>query len=113
MSTQLEIGFHEMAPEAPDAQWLAQWLDQHPGWHHASDVLRVLGRDEESEDEKRVIRAAASARAELLSGQRGYCHMRHVPDAEFQHTIAGWRSQARKLDERIIRALHYRHAQIG
>lgn len=112
-ATQPELGFHDVAPDSPDAQWLARWLEEHPGWHLATDILRTLGRDEESEDEKRAIRAAASARVEVLSGQKGYCHIKHAVDAEFQHTVSGWESQARKLNDRAIRARQYRHAQIG
>jgi len=91
-------------PDATDAcrGWLEYYLGGHPGWHTAAEILRA-GCREVTEDNKRWVRRLANGCAAVMSGQRGYCHLRHANPDEISHAAAWLEHQAKEMAERAAR----------
>jgi hypothetical protein len=111
-ATQPELGFHDTPPEAPAVTWLERWLEEHPGWHNAADILRTMGR-EETDGEKRAIRSVAAASDAIVSGQKGYQHIAHSTPEQINHAANWLESQAGKMHDRAIAIRRRAHAIFG
>jgi hypothetical protein len=113
MSEQPDLSLNQM-PEA-NAQcreWLEYYLREHGGWHTAAMVL-MAGCREVTESNKRWIRELASGSAWVLSGQKGYCHLRHAKPEEISHAAAWLEHQAREMGERAARLRRAGHRLIA
>lgn len=102
------------APVAParDVAWLENFLDGGKIWFTAADILLSLGRPP-SDANKRWLRELASNSGYILSGQRGYRHIRHATAEEIHHACAWMESQARLMGERAGRLRRNAHKLFG
>lgn len=103
MTTQAELEFFETSPADPNVGWLEELLDGAGCWMKASDVVRTYSpnpMDDPSDSEKRYVRELASASEWIISGQKGYKHLRHATAEEIQHAAAWLESQAKKMGDR-------------
>lgn len=100
------------SPEMPDVEWIEGELDRARCWLFAAELCRRAGI-EDDEDHKRWIRQLACRSKWVVSGQRGYRHMRHATAEEIDHCCAGLESQARELVTRAIRLRRNAHQMVG
>lgn len=112
MTTQPDIIY--TAPTATDAgrQWVTHWLRDNPGWHHAAAICRAAGQID-NEDGKRHIRRLASESPQVLSGQRGYCHLDHADVEEMSHAANWLEHQAKIMGDRAARIRRASHARLA
>jgi len=82
-----------------DVAWLENYLDRLRDWATAADLLQSLGRPV-TDANTRWVRALASDSFWVVSGQRGYKHIRHATAEEVNHACAWLESQAKKMSER-------------
>lgn len=85
-------------PSADDVNviWLENLLDGSHCWMTAKDIgLTTWGKIGD-----RDIRALASASEWIISGQKGYKHLKHATPEEIHHAAAWLESQAKKMSER-------------
>lgn len=111
ITKQPELSF-PMPENAPDAAWLEGELYRRGGWMFAADICRLAGMDD-SEDSKRWVRKLASESRQIISGQRGYRHIRRATPDEIHHCRNALRSQARELLRRYISIGQQAHALVG
>lgn len=109
METQLDL---TPRPAEKDVAWLESALLVRPGWHYAADLC-ALASLPRTEDSKRAIRALANASDCIISGQRGYAHVKHVPLAEVMHASQWLISQGRQMIARAIRLRRRAHSLVG
>ncbi len=107
--TQLELAASP-APMADSEQpWLERWLLDNPGWHKVPEIEAASGL----RLNYRSIGYAAAASAEIISGARGYRHLRHAKPEEINHFLAGLGSRIRELARRKIRVQRRAHQLVG
>lgn len=97
MSTsQPELKIFVPVDDDPNIAWLENLLDGSRCWMTAGDIeLTTQGRKGD-----RNIRALASASQWIISGQKGYKHLKHATPEEIHHAAAWLESQAKKMSER-------------
>jgi len=114
MTTQLEM-FRARAGD-PNVQWLEDYLFAQRDWVTAAEILAALNRPP-SENEKRRIRAlsqaAAKANGTVISGQRGYRHMKHATIEEARRAYNTLHSESRELEERAMSLSRAAHKIFG
>ncbi len=98
--------------EAAAREWLVRHLRATPGWFLAADLCRAIGQPAD-EDGKRHIRRLASDCPQILSGQRGYCHLDHAAVDEITHAAAWLEHQAKTMGERAARLRRAGHARMN
>lgn len=79
-----------------DVLWLENLLDGAKCWLTAKDIMQTVGGRVRDRD----IRELASASGWIISGQKGYRHMRHASPEEINHATNWLESQAKKMGER-------------
>lgn len=84
-------------------------LAAQPDWLTAAQVSARVG----GVWNDRVIRALAEASNQVISGQRGYRHIRHATAEESRHFVNAMRSQAEKMIDRAERVRRQCHAMVG
>ena len=94
-----------------DVRELEALLASAGGWLYAREVLARLGRPV-TEDGKREIRAIAAECPRILSGQRGYCHLRHATPEEIHHAKQWLISQGKQMISRGIAIARAAHAAV-
>lgn len=109
MNPATQQNLFEFRPEDTNVLWFERFLRERKGWHTAAAILRSIDRAE-SEDQKRWLRALASASPHILSGQRGYAHLTHVTLGEADHAAAALISQAKKMIHRGLAIRRRAHA---
>ena len=107
-----QLGLFEAAPADANVAWLESLLRNRAGWLLASDILRHMGR-EDTEDQKRIIRALASASPWIITGQRGYKHLEHATVEESAHAVNNLVSQGKKLITRAMVLKRNAHRRLG
>jgi len=107
------------APEAPrdqDVEWLECYLQEHHEWFTAVmllDALTGLAGATHTDDKKRQIRALAQASPWIISGQKGYKHLKHATPQEITHFVHWMESQAREMTRRAESIRKNAHKIIG
>jgi hypothetical protein len=87
-------------------------LEGQADWVTTADLAEMTGR-ECTESYKRIPRALASASGWIISGQRGYRHLKHATAEEVQRCCATMESEAKKLAERAARLRRNSHRIFG
>lgn len=82
------------------------------GWRTAEEVLGTLGIVA-TETNKRRVRAWANRTARVISGQRGYRHLRHASADEVRHCCAALEHQVKEVAERVARIRREFHGTVG
>jgi hypothetical protein len=85
--------------EDSDVQWLENLLDWQKGWMTSSEILRAVFKDA-TENKQRWLRELASESVWIISGQRGYKHLKHATAEEIEHAANWLESQAKKMSDR-------------
>jgi hypothetical protein len=84
-------------------------LDQETDWLTAAQLLQKIG-EAPTDSKKRQLREIANAsQGKIISGQKGYRHIRHATPEEILHAAAWLEHQAVEMGERakaIRRAFH-------
>lgn len=107
MTEQLEL---TAPPHAdPDVRWLEQLLLGAHCWMSARDIALSTGGRVGDRD----LRALANASAEIISGQKGYKHLRHATAEEINHAASWLEAQAKKMGERAGRIRRRAHEIFG
>jgi hypothetical protein len=107
---QFEIDFETLAPDG-SVQTVIALLDQEKAWLKADELLVKLG-SKPTDSNKRKIRNIANWRAKgkIISGQKGYKHIRHATPEEIRTHAANWlRHQAKEMDQRATQILKQYH----
>ena len=96
MSQQPELKIFTYPPDDSNTVWLETLLDGAKCWMTASDIaLTTSGKIGD-----RDIRALASSSSNVLSGQKGYKHIKHATAEEIDHAANWLESQAKKMSDR-------------
>jgi hypothetical protein len=106
---QLELKPFVAAPDDANVQWLEGLLEGAKCWMSAKDIClttqgRVLDRE---------VRELASASAHVISGQKGYKHVKHATAEEVNHAANWLISQGRKMIQRGVRIRRSAHEIFG
>lgn len=95
--------------EDPVRDWIEGWLRDHSGWHGRPELVAASsGRLHD-----RMIRAAMSRSARVVSGQQGYKHLDHATPEEVHAFLADLMSRIRALGRRYQAVRRQAHAVIG
>ena len=94
---------------AENLQWLERVLDEAGHWLCARELANLTaGRIGDRE-----IRALASSSESIISGQRGYRHIRHATAEEINHAASWLESQAKAMLDRSLRIRRRAHKLVG
>jgi hypothetical protein len=109
MSDQLELKPFQAAPDDVNVRWLEDLLDGAKCWMSAKDICltthgKVLDRE---------VRELASASKWIISGQKGYRHVKHSSPEEVAHAANWLESQAKKMSDRAGRIRRAAHEIFG
>jgi hypothetical protein len=104
MSTMVckQMGLFEEATVDEDARWLEHYLEATGRWHSAADLALAHG-EEDGDVGRRWIRSLAQMSDRVISGQRGYKHVRHATAEEVEHFVNWMESQGKKMISRAER----------
>src|SRR5690242_18468382 len=99
MTTQLELKPFQAAPDDVNVRWLEDLLEGAKCWMTAKDIMlttngKLLDRE---------VRELASASKWIISGQKGYRHVKHSSPEEVAHAANWLESQAKKMSDRAGR----------
>lgn len=107
--SQEQLGFFESNATDANVKWLEDLLLGVGEWMLAAEISQSsAGRLDD-----RRIRQFASASLYIVSGQRGYRHVRHATIDEISACSNTLESQARKMLERAIALRRHAHQTIG
>ena len=98
---QTEMKMFVSLPGDKNVEWLESLLLGAGCWLSCKDILlttngRAIDRD---------IRSFASASDNILSGQKGYLHIKHATAEEINHAANWLESQASKMADRACRII--------
>lgn len=102
-------GLFDVAPDDANVQWLEGLLLSAKVWMTAADIEETCGGRAGDRD----IRALASASCWVISGQRGYKHLRNATAEEASRCCHALESQAKKMGERAGRLRRNAHTIFG
>ncbi len=85
--------------ENADVRWLENLLAGTADWFTSRVVLISLGRTP-TDDNRRWVRELASTSEWIISGQKGYKHIKHATAEEIEHAANWLESQAKKMSDR-------------
>jgi hypothetical protein len=106
---QMEFLAHK---EDMDVTWLERTLEENRQWLFASELLALAGIPP-TENEKRWLRDLASRSGWIISGGRGYRHVRHATGEEIHRFRAALLHQAREVCRRVGRVTRNAHTIFG
>lgn len=106
---ELELPLFRTTPADPNVQWLESILDERRGWLTAREIAAASG----DRVDDRQVRALAAASPSIISGQRGYRHLRHASAEEIDHAASWLESQARAMLDRSVRIRRRAHELVG
>jgi hypothetical protein len=107
MSNQAEL--FRTKPDSPDL--LAAYLLGR-GWMMAREILEEMALPV-TDSEKRWLRRLAEDTADVISGQRGYCHIRDARSEEIEHAANWLTSQGKLMIRRALRMRRRAHQLVG
>lgn len=105
-----QFNFFEAKPECDQVKFLVTLLDERKCWMTASQIVAVLQGTWTDRD---VRMYAEAAKGRIISGQKGYRHIRHATQEEVQHASAWMLSQGKKMIQRAIRIRNLAHQMVG
>lgn len=107
MSDQLNL--FAASPADPKIEWMESTLLAVGEWMSASELSVASG----GRLDDRSVRALAGASDNVVSGQRGYKHIRRATTEEIDHAAAWLESQSRKMADRATRIRRNAHQLVG
>lgn len=87
-------------------------MEGHAEWMTAAQILVKWGLPA-IEWRKRYVRALAERSAWVISGQRGYKHLKHATAEELNHAAHWLESQAKKMGDRAAAYRRHAHQVLG
>lgn len=93
---QKDLPLFEVADGDPNVAWLEQLLLGAGCWMTSRDIEHTTAGRLGDRD----VRALASASEWVISGQKGYKHIKHATAEEIHHAAAWLESQAKKMSDR-------------
>ena len=94
------------------AAWLEDLLDTHKCWLTAAEILDFLGCDD-TDTNKRSLRLVAATSRWIITGQKGYKHLKHADLEEIHHFCAWMESQAKQMADRAAAVRQNAHKIFG
>jgi hypothetical protein len=110
---QREFDLAKPTPRDPGVDRLVSYLLAAPGWHHANSILTVWGESQDGTNRRWIRALAAAGEPEVISGQRGYQHVKHASAEEVNHFVRWIESQARRMTARAEAVRRRAHALVG
>lgn len=107
MTEQLALRVFAAAPEDANVLELERILADYQGWMSSSLIGSHTGWNSDK------VNALARVSSEIISGQRGYKHLRHATSDEQTHFFNGLISRARELANRAARVRRRAHQLVG
>lgn len=109
MFAQASFDFSAPAPAAGEVERLLRYLQQHPGFHTARQLIAELGLSD-----RQIRQISESAHGMIVSGpgSPGYCHLDHCPTEKLSHIAETLLSQGRIMIRRALRTRRLAHARI-
>ena len=114
-AAQIEFDLRAVRPVADDAAVgdFVEFLKGQSGWVSSPEILAGLGRND-GESQRRILRAwAEGAEGEVLSGQKGYCHITRATAEEIHHAASWLESQGKKMLGRGLAIRRRAHGLVG
>lgn len=110
-STQEELPLTQARATDPNVLMFVGYLRTQDAWKTATEVCEELGLPP-GESGKRMVRAWASADANIVSGNSGYRHVDLVSIEELREFLGRMSSQRQAMAAREIRARQILHSKI-
>lgn len=107
-----QLGLFEAAKEDKHVVWLESYLLECGNWMTANALALLVGRPE-GEESRRWVRSLAQVSDWVISGQKGYKHVKHATAEEVNHFVAWMESQATRMAKRAERMRKNAHAVLG
>jgi hypothetical protein len=105
---QFEIDFDTPPPDASVDVAIAV-LEQQKTWLKAADLLRKLNEAPSETNKRKLRRISEHSQGKIISGQKGYKHIRHATPEEITHAANWLRHQAKEMDQRATEILKQYH----
>jgi hypothetical protein len=105
-----QLPLFRVRPDDPNVEWLKDLLLAKGGWMTAAQICEVVG---DRIDDRRIRALAEAAGGWVISGQRGYLHIKHAKAGEIDHCVAAWESQASRMQDRARRTRILAHSLVG
>lgn len=105
-----QIEMFRVRADDPNVEWLKDLLLRKGGWVTAAEICQVAG---DRIDDRRIRSLAEAAGGWVISGQRGYRHIKHAKAGEIDHCVAAWESQARRMQDRARKTRILAHQIVG
>jgi hypothetical protein len=112
MKTSEQLELFEVAAADPNVIWLERYLLEASGWLTAGQLSAIAGKAD-SEDGRRWVRSLAQASEWVISGQKGYKHVKHATAEDLNHFMGWMESQGKKMIGRAERMRRNAHALVG
>jgi len=109
MPREPQLSLFEANSDNPNLRSLEYYLDTARAWLTANQ----LGERMPQQFTDRQLRALAAASDRIISGQRGYRHIRHATAEEVTHAANWLEHQAKEMGERAQRIRRAAHALVG
>jgi hypothetical protein len=110
-ATQPELPIAEAAAMAdPSIDLVVSLLHAEPGWLTAAQILTQLGEPVHEAAKRKLRDLANHSAGNLISGQKGYRHIRHASPDEIAHAAHWLRHQAKAMDDRATDILKRYHS---
>ncbi len=103
-----QLNLFKAPPDSQPVAILEQLLLDHARWITATQLHELVPAWNE-----RQIRALAEASGNIISGQRGYKHIKHATPEEMHHACSWLESQAVKMLTRAQRIRRVAHATVA
>lgn len=84
-------------------------LDQQIGWLNAGELCVKIGSQPTDTNKRKIRNIANASQGKIISGQKGYKHIRHATPEEITHAANWLRHQAKEMDQRATEILKQYH----
>lgn len=107
---QSELTFANEVPADESVALAISILDQQQGWLTAAQLLVKLGAAPSESNKRKLRDVANSSQGKIISGQKGYKHIKHATNEEVHHAACWLEHQAKEMGERAasIRRMYHK-----
>lgn len=107
---QPELPLANETPPDESVDLLIAVLDQSTGWLNAEELCVKLGSKPTDTNKRKIRNLANASTGKIISGQKGYKHIRHATPEEITHAANWLRHQAKEMDDRAAQILRQYHS---
>lgn len=99
------------SPDA-DVRWLETLLHNLKAWMLAGEILQSISRAA-TDSQKRWLRDLCNRSGWIVSGQKGYKHLRHSTPEEIHHCLAWKIHQIKEMGRNVVAIRRNAHRIFG